>query len=71
MLFLKYVKSDKEHVRQVMMRSVGFATNMYVRPVPAGHMEYSAWDATINTLREGNLLKGQVNLKEAIFLWKD
>ena len=54
-----------------MMRSVGFATNMYGRPVPAGHMEYSAWDATINTLREGNLLKSQVNLTEVIFLWKD
>jgi ABC-type nitrate/sulfonate/bicarbonate transport system substrate-binding protein len=68
---LKYVKSDREYVRQVMLRSVGFATNMYGRPVPAGHMEYTAWDDTINTLREGNLLNGQVNLEEAIFLWKN
>lgn len=68
---LRYVKSDREYVRQVMMRSVGYATNMYGRPVPAGHMEYSAWDDTIKTMREGNLLSGDVDLKEAIFLWKD
>ncbi len=68
-IVLKYVKNDEEYVRQVMTRSVGYATNMYGRPVPAGHMEYTAWDETIKTMREGNLLKGDIDLKEAILLW--
>ena len=69
-IVLKYVHNDKEYVRQVMNRTVGFATNMYGRPVPAGHMEYSAWENTVNTLSESGLLKGEVNLNEALYLWK-
>lgn len=69
-IVLKYVHNDKEYVRQVMNRTVGFATNMYGRPVPAGHMEYSAWENTMKTLRESGLLQGDVNLNEAIHLWK-
>ncbi len=70
-IVLKYVKNDKEYVRLVTRRSVEFATHMYGRPVPAGHMEYSTWDGTIATLRESNLLHGDIDLKEALFLWKE
>jgi ABC-type nitrate/sulfonate/bicarbonate transport system substrate-binding protein len=69
-IVLKYVKNDKEYVRQVMNRTVDFATNMYGRKVPAGHMEYSAWENTVNTLRESGLLKGDVDLNKAIYLWR-
>ncbi len=70
-IVLKYVKNDKEYVRQVMSRTVGFATNMYGRQVPAGHMEISAWEGTVKTLRESGLLEGEVNLNEALYLWKN
>ncbi|MCI5119851.1 MAG: hypothetical protein D3908_01400 [Candidatus Electrothrix sp. AUS4] len=69
-IVLKYVKNDKEYVRQVTNRTIDFATNMYGRPVPAGHMEYSSWENTVTILRESGLLKGEVNLNEALYLWK-
>ena len=66
----KYVKKDRNYVREVMNRTVSYATNMYERPVPAGHMEYSAWEGSIDTLKASGLLKGNVDLNEALYLWK-
>ncbi|GAB6283075.1 MAG: ABC transporter substrate-binding protein [Ignavibacterium sp.] len=67
-IVLKYVKNDKEYVRQTMERTINFATNMYGNPVPAGHMEYSAWENTISLLKEANLLNKEINLNDAIYI---
>lgn len=64
----KYVKNDKEYIRQTMNRSINYATNMYDRPVPAGHMEYSFWEKTVLLLKEANLLSQEINLNNAIYL---
>jgi NitT/TauT family transport system substrate-binding protein len=67
-IVLKYVKTDASYVRESMNRTIDFATNMYGQPVPAGHMEYAAWEKTLQTLKEAKLLTGDVDLKKAIYL---
>lgn len=67
-IVLKYVKNEKEYVRQTMLRTIDFATNMYGQPVPVGHMEYTAWENTIDILKETGLLKKAIDLKKAIYL---
>lgn len=68
LIVLKYVKNDKDYVREVMKRTIEFATNMYGKVVPPCHMEYTAWEMTIKTLQEANLLSKDIDLNNAIYL---
>jgi ABC-type nitrate/sulfonate/bicarbonate transport system substrate-binding protein len=67
-IVMKYVKNDKEYLRQAMKRTVDFATNMYGRPVPAGHMEFASWEQTVSILKEAKLLDKDVNLNDAVYI---
>jgi len=69
-IVMRYVKSDKEYLRQTMSRTIKMATDMYGVVVPPGHMEISAWKTTIQVLKEAELLKKDVNISKAIYLRK-
>jgi ABC-type nitrate/sulfonate/bicarbonate transport system substrate-binding protein len=64
----KYVKNDMAYVKEVVKRTVSFATNLYGNQVPAGHMDIGAWQNTYNTLKEAGLLSKDFDLKTAIYI---
>lgn len=64
----KYVQSDEPYVREVMNRTVNYATNLYGHTVPPGHMEITAWENTYNTLKEANLISNAIDLKSVIYI---
>lgn len=64
----KYVKLDPEYVKETVDRTVGFVTSMYGRKVPPGHMEYAAWENSLNVLREAGLVTKDVDLNQALYL---
>jgi len=67
-IVLKYVKNEPNYVRNTMDRTIDFATNMYGKPIPPGHMEYTAWENTLKILKEAKILAGDVDLKNAIYM---
>jgi NitT/TauT family transport system substrate-binding protein len=64
----KYVKNDIAYVKEVIKRTVSFATNLYGNKVPSGHMDIGAWQNTYNTLKEADLLSKDFDLRTAIYI---
>lgn len=64
----KYVQSDAAYVKEVMKRTISFATNLYGNKVPPGHMDIGAWQNTYNTLKEAGLLSKDFDLNTAIYI---
>lgn len=64
----KYVQSDESYVKEVMNRTINFATNLYGITVPPGHMEITAWKNTYNTLKEANLISNEIDLQSVIYI---
>lgn len=64
----KYVQSEESYVREVVKRTVNYATNLYGVSVPPGHMEITAWENTYNTLREANLISNDIDLRSVIYI---
>ena len=67
---MKYVKGEKVYINAVVHRTLDFVTNMYGKTVPPGHMEKTAWESTIKTLKEAKLLKKDINLNNSIKIIK-
>ena len=64
----KYVKLEPTYLQKSVERTVEYATTMYGRSVPAGHMEYTAWENTVRTLKEAGLITKDIDLNQAIYL---
>jgi len=64
----KYVKLEPEYIKETVDRTVNFATNMYGRIVPAGHMEYAAWENSLQVLKEAGLITKDIDLNQVLYL---
>lgn len=64
----KYVKQDVTYLREVIKRTVNYATHLYGYKVPPGHMELGVWQTTYNTLNEAGLLSKEFDVKNAIYI---
>lgn len=69
-IVMKYVKTDREYLRQTMARTINMATDMYGVEVPPGHMEIAAWKETIKVLKDAELLKKDLDVNQAVYLKK-
>lgn len=64
----KYVKLEPAYLQKSVERTVEYATNMYGMAVPPGHMEYTAWENTVQVLKEAGLITKDIDLNQAIYL---
>ncbi len=69
-IVMKYVKGEEEYISGVVNRTLDFVTNMYGKKVPPGHMEKTAWESTIQTLKEAKLLDKDIDLNSSIIILK-
>lgn len=65
-IVMKYVKGEKKYIRGVVDRTLNYVTNMYGKTVPPGHMEKTAWEKTISTLKDAELLKKEIDINKSI-----
>jgi len=64
----KYVNQDVDYVKEVIKRTVNYATHLYGHEVPPGHMEIGTWQTTYNTLKEAGLLSKEFDFKKAVYI---